>query len=296
MAGKPAPADLVKFRNLGLGPDDVVYSPGYMTGRTPARTVHTLHDLIHIEDPVERNGLKALYYERVVRPVCRRSGLVLTVSEVSRAALRRWVDAPDVRVVNVGNGVSAEFVQPRPAVLPVPRRFVYVGNFRPHKNFLALLQALRLRPQYHLHVVCPDPAEAYHQVMAAGLEQQVQVHCDVSDAALAQYASSCAVLIPCTMEGFGLPAVEAMRCGRRPVYWRGCGSVAEIAADQGIGVAVHHDAPQWAEAMDRAVQSVDTPVRLTAEWCSSYDWDDVARRVADELALLAVPVGSGARR
>ena len=163
--------------------------------------------------------------------------------------------------MNVGNGVSAGFVQPRPAALPVSRRFVYVGNFRPHKNFPVLLQALRLRPQYRLHVVCPDPAEAHHLVLAAGLEQQVQVHCDVSDTALAElYASSCAVLIPSTLEGFGLPAVEAMRCGRRPVYWRGCGSVAEIAVDQGIGVAEHHDASQWAEAMDRAVESADTPV------------------------------------
>ena len=199
--------------------------------------------------------------------------------------------------MNVGNGVSAGFVQPRPAALPVSRRFVYVGNFRPHKNFPVLLQALRLRPQYRLHVVCPDPAEAHHLVLGAGLEQQVQVHCDVSDAALAElYASSCAVLIPSTLEGFGLPAVEAMRCGRRPVYWRGCGSVAEIAVDQGIGVAEHHDASQWAEAMDRAVGSADTPIRLTGEWYSRYDWDDVARRVADELALLAGPVGSGARR
>src|SRR4051812_39789180 len=242
LPGSPGPADVVRFRALGLGPHDVVYSPGYMTGLTAARTVLTLHDLIHIEDPVERSGLKALYYERVVRPACRRSGLVLTVSDTSRTAIERWLDSPDVRVVNVGNGVSAEFERVRPAERVAPRTFVYVGNLRPHKNFPVLLRALQRRPSYRLHVVCPDRNEAAQLIMAAGVEQQVDVHCTVSDAELARlYTRSCALLMPSTSEGFGLPAAEAMRCGRRPVYWRGCSPVAEIAAGEGIAVVSEHD-------------------------------------------------------
>ena len=100
--------------------------------------------------------------------------------------------------------------------------------------------------------------------------------------------------MPSTSEGFGLPAVEALRCGRRPVYWRGCASVAEIAQDDGIMVASEHDAGQWADAMDRAVAAARTPVRPTARWRSRYEWDNVAHRVADE--LMRSGAVSGARR
>jgi glycosyltransferase involved in cell wall biosynthesis len=294
LQGKPGPSDVVRFRGLGLRPDDVVYSPGYITGLTPARTVLTLHDLIHIEDPVERSGLKALYYERVVRPASRRSGLVLTVSDLSRTAIQRWLGTPDVRVVNVGNGVSPEFMRSQPIEQVVPGTFVYVGNLRPHKNFPVLLQALRLRPRYRMHIVCPDPAEAYQLTMAAGVEQQTEVHHAVPDRALAElYARSCAVLMPSVSEGFGLPVAEAMCSGRRAVYWEGCGPVAQIADDQGIAVASPCDAALWAEAMDLAATSACQPVRLTPEWRSRYDWDDVARRVTDELGRLTAAVGSG---
>ncbi|WP_162138947.1 glycosyltransferase family 4 protein [Gryllotalpicola ginsengisoli] len=261
----------------------MVYSPGYNAGLSRARQIVTIHDLIHLQHPTGSGAAKRAYYDRVARPAIRRAAVVMTVSETSRDAIVEWLADPAVAVENVGNGCSEVFSPDGPSSPAVRDHFLYVGAIKAHKNFDVLLRALSLRPAYRLAVVSSDSDEAKRRVAEAGLDGRVRVTSRVSDPELASiYRGSIAVLFPSLLEGFGLPAVEAMRCGKRVAYWHGCASLAEIVADEGPAVGDAQSPEEWANAMDRLLDPADVNRLLSC--ASEYSWPRVAANVRRVLA------------
>lgn len=286
--GSPSSAfDVAAFARMRLSADDVLYSPGYNSGPTRARSVLTIHDLIHLDDPAQASTAKNLYYELVVKPAVKRAGVVLTVSETSRERIATWLDDDTVEIRVVGNGSSAAF-SPAPADQPLGEpRFLYVGNLRSHKNVGVLMEALKRRPEFRLTVVTSSATGARQLAAQHGVSNQVEVAQGLDDHALAElYRGATATLFPSRMEGFGFPALESFLCGTPVVYWSGCASIAEIAAGSGLAIVDAHNSDAWAEALDAAARD---PAMLMADpaerWRARFDWDAVARRV--ELVLAA---------
>lgn len=280
--------DILNPMRLRLRTADVIYSPGFNAGVSLARQVLTLHDLIHLEIAHESSALKRAYYEFVVKPVIKRSGLVFTVSKTSQERITSWLGTSNVQVVNVGNGVSKEFCLDSDGAALDAKRFLFVGNLKPHKNLDVLLRALRLRPQYSLDIVGSDEQQIRARAYELGVADQIFVTSGISDGSLAQkYRTAAALLFPSVLEGFGLPAVEAIRCGSRVAFWAGCNAVAEIAADYGVAVSTSNDAEQWAAAMDTCSLAVaDGPIEPSDDWKALYDWDNVAANVSRSLQEL----------
>jgi glycosyltransferase involved in cell wall biosynthesis len=283
-----SPLDALNSGRWGLGSDDLIYNPGYNAGLTRARQLLTVHDLIHLHDSSESSRAKRAYYQRVVAPAIKKCGVVLTVSETSRAGIARWLDT-DVDVVVVGNGCSEVFTHvPEGHASELGERsgLLYVGSMKPHKNLDVVWRALALRPHLRLTAVVPD-TDALHAALAPyGITDQVTVRSGLSDAELAVlYRSSEALVMPSTLEGFGLPAVEAIATGTPVIYWEGCDSVAEIASGCGIAVADSHDAANWADACDR-VTEIPAP-RPSPQWWARYSWDQVAANVSATIARVS---------
>ncbi|MFH5878531.1 glycosyltransferase family 4 protein [Arthrobacter sp. NA-172] len=285
---KPAsPFDAFNLARLKLSPHDILFTPGFNAGICRGAQILTIHDLIHLDISEESSVLKKAYYDLVVRPTVANARLVFTVSETSREKIRSWLDDDRIRVVNVGNGVSEDFSIVQESSTASPTNFVFVGNLKAHKNLRSIFQALRLRPSFSVAVVSSDEAGIRLLAHEFGVDSQIRVYSHLSDSQLAElYRQSAALLFPSILEGFGLPAVEAIRCGTRVAYWAGCSTVAEIARDHGIAVDDAHDPEGWAFAMDACSRlSEEGPIRPDDHWKSRYDWQNVARNVSD--ALLA---------
>jgi glycosyltransferase involved in cell wall biosynthesis len=266
---------------MRLSARDVVYSPGFNAGISRARQILNLHDLIHLEIASEKSFPKTLYYNTIVRRAVRRAGVVMTDSRASAAAIATWLKEPTVEVVVVGCGRSRDFVPVGDRVEFARPTFVYVGNLKPHKNVDVLLRAISLRPEYGLVIVSSDAKEAKHRIRQLGLAAQVDVRTGVSDHDLAGlYRGAAGALQPSLLEGFGLPALEAMSCGTRVAHWSECESVTEIC--DGTGVAVHSssDPAEWAQALDRLTELSNAgALTMPRSWEAQYDWDSVAERV-----------------
>ncbi|MEN0101638.1 MAG: glycosyltransferase [Curtobacterium sp.] len=256
------------------------YSPGFNVSLS-RRQILTVHDLIHLDEPAEASRAKSAYYESVLRPAIRRTGIVHTVSEYSKRRIETWLADDKVRVVNVGNSVDVGVFG------ALERRarqeeFLYVGNLKPHKNARVLWEALRQRPDYRLTVVTGDGAQARRWTDESGLGEQVSVRTGMTDSELAGlYATSAGLVFPSKLEGFGLPALEA-RVGRVPVaFAASCAVVGETVGECGVGVVDDESPSAWAESMDQLAGG---------EWSGTFarastpiSWDEVAANVQQSI-------------
>lgn len=267
--------------------DDLIYSPGFGTGRSRARQLLTIHDLIHFEGP--RRSAKAiahrLYYEYAVKPAILRTGHVLTVSSTSARAIRSWLgDAATVHVS--GNACSSAFAPSGPRHHEPTPYVVYVGNLKAHKNPEVLFRALNLLPDVALVAVTRDVERVDILARTHRVESRARVESDVTDERLAElYRGALALVIPSVIEGFGLPVVEALRCHIPVIHYVGCASISEICA----GTQFAFSAPDAYEEVARAIIEVrdgaapfEAPSRL-----GSYDWQHVADRVRDVIQVVA---------
>ena len=272
------------FRALpGVERDALVYSPGYGALVRARRHVLTVHDLIQLRLPWPGRAKFAAYYAGPVRRVVRRAGVVLTVSETSARDIREWVRDDSVDVVNAGNGCSEAFVPDGAAHAAVEPYAVFVGNSRPHKNLDVVLRALAAVPGIRLVTVVP-PAEGdvvRGRAAALAVADRVEVVHGIDDPMLAElYRGAFATVMPSTLEGFGLPALESIACGVPVIHWRGCEAVAEIVGGRGWAVAAAHDVEEWADVLQAAAGAGR---RVAPPADGEYDWNRTAGIVSDVL-------------
>ncbi len=103
----------------------------------------------------------------------------------------------------------------------------------------------------------------------------------VTDSELCRLYNTCTVFVmPSLDEGFGLPAVEAMSCGRAVIVSRG-NSLEELIADAGILVD-----PQSIEQIADAIDRVFADERLRCSLgeralrrAKEFSWDRSARQL-----------------
>lgn len=274
-----SPLDALSPGRMRAAPNCIIYNPGYNTGIARCTQLLTLHDLIHLSGDDRSSSLKRLYYDHVVKPVVYRAGAVMTVSATSAEAIAQWLNDPRMRIVNVGNGCSDVFLQPAREEVRQKNSYLYVGNLKPHKNVQTLINALLLRPTARLTAVIGDAEEAKRIFSSAGIIDRVTLLSNVSDHELASiYRRSTALLMPSSLEGFGLPAVEALATQTPVCFWQGCSSIAEIVGERGLALASATNAEEWAHALD--ILNDFGPLSSNVEDVRTrFSWTSVAERV-----------------
>jgi glycosyltransferase involved in cell wall biosynthesis len=194
--------------------------------------VVSVHDVSYLEHPKYFTSFRALQLRVTVRRTVRAASCVLTPSEFSKQRILDAYKLPDEKVVVLPNGVSSVFhpvareVAQRGMRTPLPAApFVLtVGDLQPRKNHLGLISAfedlIRAHPQlpHHLVIVGKDTWYA-PTVSAAAKKSQVadRIHFTgfVNDEEVRRLYGACDLFVyPSFYEGFGLPILEAMACGR----------------------------------------------------------------------------------
>jgi glycosyltransferase involved in cell wall biosynthesis len=200
----------------------------------PGKYIVTIHDLtiLHFDTgkastlPYWVYKLRRFGYRIVLFLAIKRASHIIAVSEAVKRDILTSFRETDERVTVTYEGIDPDFLHPLKVAheeTPVEGKFfLYVGNVYPHKNIEVLLSAYT---QYKNHVQNPakllfvGPADYFYKQMemllpSLDLDRHVVILHNQSDAALAGlYRRAVALLFPSRMEGFGLPALEAVACG-----------------------------------------------------------------------------------
>lgn len=200
---------LVVSRAIERARADVFHAPHYVVPFTRRPTVVTIHDLIHLHQPL-RNRVAPVYARIMMKRAVRKSARVLTVTASVKAQVSRELDCPASKITVTPNGVDEVFRAEQPNRSPA-HYFLFVGNDKPHKNVERLVEAFS--------IVRATMTDASLVLVGApfrrfGSREGVITPGFVSTPELASlYRNSIALVQPSLEEGFGLPALEAMSSG-----------------------------------------------------------------------------------
>lgn len=227
--------DIVLVSSLfeGLG-DDAVTSIGTLSRTVPTAVI--LYDLIPLihRDPYLEYPVVEAWYENKLDHL-RRADLLLAISESSRQEGIRYLGFPAEACVNISTAAEPQF-QPQQLdaerVKEVRQRYglrdpfvMYTGGIDHRKNIEGLIRAYAklpksLRASHQLAVICSvqPPSRAALETLAKeqGLgNDELVLTGFVPEEDLLMLYNLCKVFVfPSWHEGFGLPALEAMACGR----------------------------------------------------------------------------------
>jgi glycosyltransferase involved in cell wall biosynthesis len=212
----------------------------------------SIMDVIHLNSPAYRRNLGTFVYAwPMLHMVARKADHIVTVSRFSRDEIVRTLGISSSKITVIPNGVGAEFTEHAAALQPAeikkqfgiqPPFLLYVGNLKPHKNVLTLLRAFaqlgRSAHFPHSLLIVGDDARWKPSVLEEccrlGIQGSTVIVSSVSQSLLPRiYASAELLVMPSTLEGFGLPVLEAMACGT-PVIASRVASHPEVAGDAAL--------------------------------------------------------------
>ena len=225
-----------------------------------------------------RRGYYTGAMQLLERPALQRARALAAVSEATRHEFVSHYGVDPARIIVTPETVDTAHFAPQPAEkvaalrqqlgLEGCRILLYVGFSTPRKGLEYLAAALMALPDDVRLVVVGrwEPGYRAKVVAAAGAAWgRVREVGSVTDEALPYFFTLADLLVlPSLLEGFGLPALEAMACGT-PVVATTAGSLGEVVGSCGVLVP-----PRDTSALGTAISNLldDAPRRAQLSVCA----------------------------
>ncbi len=185
----------------------------------------TIHDLIIHHFPTgEASTLtpmvykaKLLGYKFVIQQAARKAKTIIAVSKATKQEIIDHLSVKKEKIAVIYEGVDRHVVNAHPKIIISEPYFLHVGNVYPHKNMERLMIAFRqvfFNTPVKLVIVGKEDfftKRLKDFVQKKQLDSHVIFTGEISDSELSSlYHHALALVLPSLMEGFGLPALEAM--------------------------------------------------------------------------------------
>lgn len=250
-----------------LGEFDLYHALAFVAPLAVKRPfVVTVYDLSFVHYPERLPAARRLYLRLFTALTCRRAARVMAISHSTAADLTATFGIPADRIDVAAPGYDATHFRPLPAAEVtafraahnLPDRFwLFVGTLEPRKNLVTLLEAYANLPDTERLplILAGGKGWQYDDIFAAverlNLREHVQFPGFIDPDVLPFWYNSADVFIyPSVFEGFGLPVLEAMACGK-PVVTSNVSSLPEVVGKVGLALPPH-DVQQWTDALHRA--------------------------------------------
>ncbi len=269
----------------------------------------TLHDIIYMESiSLFKKGGTAyqkfgnMYRRFVVPRVMKKSDKIITVSEFEKNRIREFFGFPpdDDRLVAIYNGVSEHFrkiedekeLQRVKELYKLPDRFLFfLGNTDPKKNTKGTLKAFsdylkKTGDDMYLVMLDFEQSELEKLLTEIGdkeLINRIILTGYVVNTDLPAIYNLCKVfLYPSLRESFGIPMLEAMRCGA-PVITSNTSSMPEVS-----GGAAHIIDPFKPEEITEGIIKIlsddayrNKLIEKGFRQSAKFSWKNMAKKVLE---------------
>lgn len=284
------------------GAEDIVTSIGKYFS-VPTAVLH--YDLIpyvypHLYLPAATH--KEWYSSKIES--LKRADMVMTISEFSRAELIRELGFDEDKVINISAAGNEVFCRNIPTEADkgqfrsmgiVKPYLLHAGASDERKNLSSLVNAYArlpefLRNSHQLVLAGRMPREHLRTlknvVAASGLRKgEVVFTGPIEDQLLVALYNGCKLFaFPSWHEGFGLPALEAMQCGRA-VIASNCSSVPEVVG-RSDALFDPHDEKSMAAHIRRGLEDEQWRLELERwglERAAWFSWGSTARRALNAI-------------
>lgn len=245
---------------------DILWTPHFNVPVLPVPAklrISTIYDVFHLTPYANLSAVARAYAGFLLKQAVSRSDAVFTISHFTRDELACYLklNSKETKKIHVIHLFADETIQKkelsavekadtlhRMGIKNIdPEKIVlYVGNVKPHKNIMGLLQAfaLAVKKEKNLSLVIVGKKDSFYSglnnlgafVESLGINSSVFFTGHISDSDLIDlYSLAHMLAFPTFYEGFGYPPLEAMACGC-PVLLSSIPVIREVNHDAGLYV------------------------------------------------------------
>ncbi len=281
---------------------DLFYSPdGYLSLKSNVPQVGVIHDLNFEHHPEDIPASPLRYLRKYFPKFAKKSRHILTVSDYSKQDIVKSYGISPSKITVAWNGASETFVPLKSEEVTKIRAektngrpyFIFVGAIHPRKNVGRLIEAFGkfalVNADIDLMIVgeslWANKASSIPEVSEA-LKKRILFSGHVSLEALNKLMGAAFALayIP-YFEGFGIPLVEAMRCGI-PIISGNLTCLPEVAGEAAIYVnpfdtddvskAMIYLASDKQKHTELAQRSIERSVLFSWDYTAETTWNVIA--------------------
>ena len=280
---------------------DVFFSPdGYLSLSSNVPQVGVIHDLSFEHYPKDIPFVMRTYLKLFFPRFARKANHIITVSNASKSDIMQSYGILSNKITVAYNGCSTLFKPVDEGVKSKCRDtfsngkpyFVFVGSIHPRKNVQRLLDAFALyksRSESDRQLVIVGSAMWKKASFAVAVPDHVKTevhftgHIGLDELTTIMASAEALTYVP-YFEGFGIPLVEAMKCGT-PIICGDRTSLPEVAGDAAL-TCDPFSVESIASAMEVFSSSTELQASLSEkglERSKLFNWDQSAEIVWDVL-------------
>jgi glycosyltransferase involved in cell wall biosynthesis len=260
------------------------------------KTIIAIHDLVAFLFPETHNKKATIIEKLFLKRALKKADHAIAVSQNTKKDVIRIFKYPSKNISVIYNSAH-EIYKPMPkdqltkfikkTNLPT-LFFLAVGTLIPRKNYPNLIKALAqlqaAHPNYHLIIVGNKGwkyQEIHELIRENYLNKKVHLLGYLSNTSIRNlYNLAAALVFPSFYEGFGIPPLEAMKCGC-PVIASYTSSIPEVTNHAAL--LINPESPtEIAAAMKRIIENQDLREELINKGLTQskkFSWQDSAQKL-----------------
>lgn len=268
---------------------DLIHTQYALSPLVGDKGITTVHDVSFFVGPQWFRMRDRALLQISVPKSMRQAKRVIAVSETTKAEIVAYCDIPEEKISVTYNAVpdsrqripkeiAREMVKQE---LGIEDPFVLtVGTRWPRKNMKLAVEAVGMLDDSLPHRLVVTGAEGWGDELTN--DRTVGTGYVSEEVLNALFSCADAYICPSFHEGFGIPVLEAWKCGC-PVICSSGGALPEVAGDAAV-IVEGFEAAEWSKAIDELLHNpkeADRLVELGEARLELYSWDKTAQKTVE---------------